>query len=66
MNCICPFGCKHPVVLVNDATGFALTSIVCEIESTQLAELVNLYQIVCVPAPASEGEKLPAAFVPGP
>ena len=40
--------------------------IVCEIESAQPPTVVNTYQMVWVPGPATPGLKIPAELVPVP
>ena len=54
------------LVNVNLALGLALTAMVCVTESLQPPVVVNTYLMVCVPKPANDGVKLPAASVPGP
>ena len=54
------------LVNVKLALGFALTSIVLVTESLHPPAVVNTYLMVCVPIPASDGVKFPAASVPGP
>ena len=54
------------LVNVNLAIGLARTNMVCVTESLQPPAVVNTYLMVCVPKPASEGVKFPAASVPGP
>ena len=62
MNCTNPVVGKHAAAgkLKLDA-GFAYTVIVCVLVAIQPPVDVKVYVIVCVPAPAVDGLKFPAA-----